>query len=395
MIAVIRKKVFHLREKRDFLRDILLILISSFGGFLLSLTGMTIGWMVGTMTAAACLSLFRPSPLKAAVRQNGIHHGWLQFGQMLLGIELGQKINMSVISIFKENWLIVGVMLLLSVVFAMLSGFVLWRFSKTDMLTSFVGTAPGGLSAMPGIAQEVGANTAIVSLVQMIRVLLVVMTIPFFVFFINAKQPDAHTAGSQVIAAGTSAFEAPHIAWTALIVLGGFGVCKAMKALRFPAPWLLGSMTGAAVLQIAGASMTGLSATAWWPHGFSVLSQICLGATIGSKISKEMFIGVRKTLIVALASSVGLIIAMILSAAVTAKAAGISLTTAILAFAPGGIAEMATTSVTLHADSTFVVAVQVLRVVLVIAMLPPFFRLLHQKSEKYSHPRMKKVRAEG
>ncbi|WP_261386153.1 AbrB family transcriptional regulator, partial [Bacillus paralicheniformis] len=118
----------------------------------------------------------------------GIHHGWLQFGQMLLGIELGQKINMSVISIFKENWLIVGVMLLLSVVFAMLSGFVLWRFSKTDMLTSFVGTAPGGLSAMPGIAQEVGANTAIVSLVQMIRVLLVVMTIPFFVFFINAKQ---------------------------------------------------------------------------------------------------------------------------------------------------------------------------------------------------------------
>ncbi len=198
-----------------------------------------------------------------------------------------------------------------------------------------------------------------------------------------------------MIAAGTSAFEAPHIAWTALIVLGGFGVCKAMKALRFPAPWLLGSMTGAAVLQIAGASMTGLSATAWWPHGFSVLSQICLGATIGSKISKEMFIGVRKTLIVALASSVGLIIAMILSAAVTAKAAGISLTTAILAFAPGGIAEMATTSVTLHADSTFVVAVQVLRVVLVIAMLPPFFRLLHQKSEKYSHPRMKKARAEG
>ena len=79
------------------------------------------------------------------------------------------------------------------------------------ILYSFVGTAPGGLSAMPGIAQEVGANTAIVSLVQMIRVLLVVMTIPFFVFFINAKHPDAHAAGSQVMAAGTSAFEAPHI----------------------------------------------------------------------------------------------------------------------------------------------------------------------------------------
>lgn len=126
-----------------------------------------------------------------------------------------------------------------------------------------------------------------------------------------------------------------------------------------------------------------------------MLSQICLGATIGSKINKEMFIGVKRTLIVAFLGSVGLIIAMILSAAVTAHVAGISLTTAILAFSPGGIAEMATTSVTLHADSTFVVAVQVLRVVLVIAMLPPFFRLLHHKSEKTAHPHMKKAGTEG
>lgn len=109
---------------------------------------------------------------------------------MLLGIELGQKMNMSVIFIFKENWLIIGVMLILSVIFALLSGFVLWRFSNADMLTSFVGTAPGGLSAMPGVAQEVGANTAIVSLVQMIRVLLVVMTIPFSSFSFIPNIPN-------------------------------------------------------------------------------------------------------------------------------------------------------------------------------------------------------------
>lgn len=69
----------------------------------------------------------------------------------------------------------------------MLSGFALWKLSKTDMLTSFVGTAPGGLSAMPGIAQEVGANTAVVSLVQTTRVLMVVLTIPFTVFYLNTK----------------------------------------------------------------------------------------------------------------------------------------------------------------------------------------------------------------
>lgn len=213
-----------MRIKHDFLRDIILILISSLGGFLLSLTGMTIGWMVGTMAAAACLSLFQPAPLKQAISQKGIHKGWLSFGQMLLGIELGQKMNMSVIFIFKENWLIIGVMLILSVIFALLSGFVLWRFSNADMLTSFVGTAPGGLSAMPGVAQEVGANTAIVSLVQMIRVLLVVMTIPFFVVFIHSQYPESQSATHQMLAAGTSEFGTAYIAWTAVIVLAVFGL---------------------------------------------------------------------------------------------------------------------------------------------------------------------------
>ena len=62
-----------------------------------------------------------------------------------------------------------------------------------------------------------------------------------------------------------------------------------------------------------------------------------------------------------------------------AEATGITLLTSVLAFAPGGVAEMATTAVVLHADSTFVVTVQVLRIVVVILILPPFFRLLNRR----------------
>jgi membrane AbrB-like protein len=95
-----------------------------------------------------------------------------------------------------------------------------------------------------------------------------------------------------------------------------------------------------------------------------------------------MFRGVRKTLIIALIGSVGLVAAMLLCAFAVSKLTGISITTSILAFSPGGIAEMASTSVALHADSTFVVTVQVLRIILVIAILPPLFRYLHRRAEK-------------
>jgi hypothetical protein len=50
----------------------------------------------------------------------------------------------------------------------------------------------------------------------------------------------------------------------------------------------------------------------------------------------------------------------------------------LFAITPGGIAEMAMTSVSFHADATFVVAVQVLRFLAVMVMLPPLLRLVYR-----------------
>ncbi|WP_430743002.1 AbrB family transcriptional regulator [Bacillus atrophaeus] len=366
-----------MKKDKNLLTDIWFIAISAAGGFILSLTGMSIGWMIGTLLVSCCLAMLRPSWLMMAPDQKGINKRWLALGQMILGIELGQKLNLSVLSVLKDHWLSVGIMLILSILLAMLSGYVLWRFSKTDMMTSFVGTAPGGLSAMPSIAQEVGANTAIVSLVQMMRVLLVVLSIPFLVIFLYAKQGSAAVDAQHTTSSATAELGLGPVLWTGCLALIAWGACKAAKWLKFPAPWLLGSMLGVAAVQIGGASVTGHDMLAWWPSQANHVSQIFLGATIGSKMYRSMFAGVTRILFVALVSSIGLIAAMLLSAAIVSKLTGISLITSVLAFAPGGIAEMATTSVTLHADSTFVVAVQVIRVILVIAMLPPFYRLLH------------------
>lgn len=344
--------------------------------------------MIGTLIVACCLAMIRPAWLMMAPDQKGINRRWLALGQMILGIELGQKLNLSVLSVLKDHWFSVGVMLILSILLAMLSGYVLWRFSKTDMMTSFVGTAPGGLSAMPSIAQEVGANTAIVSLVQMMRVLLVVLSIPFLVILIYTKQDRTASAAAETISSATTDFRLAPVLWTVILILAAWGACKAAKFLKFPAPWLLGSMLGVAIVHVGGAAVTGHDMTAWWLSQANHVSQVFLGATIGSKMYKSMFAGVTRIIIVGFVSSVGLIAAMFLSAVIVSELTGISLITSVLAFAPGGIAEMATTSVTLHADSTFVVAVQVIRVILVIALLPPFYRLLHhlhgEKKDKKS-----------
>ena len=367
-----------MKRNSTFFRSVWFIAISSLGGFLLSLTGLSIGWMIGTFLAAALLSFLRPSLLRRDANQKGVPKYWLFIGQCILGIELGQKINLSFLHIFKEYWLTIILMLLLSIFFSLLSGFVLWKYSKTDMLTSFFGTAPGGLSAMPGIAEEVGANTAVVSIIQTMRIFLVILIIPIIVSFWASNQVDQVTFSAQTV----SPFKWENLLWTLVLVGIAYGGYHLGKYLKFPAPWLIGSMVGVAVVQSFGSLYLGHDMVSWWPYIVITLSQIFIAASIGSRFHKSMFIGLKQTIMVAFLSTMGLIFSMIMCAFFVSKVTGIALITAVLAFAPGGIAEMTTTSVVLNADSTFVVAVQVLRVIIVCVILPPFFRLLNYWEHK-------------
>lgn len=102
--------------------------------------------------------------------------------------------------------------------------------------------------------------------------------------------------------------------------------------LHFPAPWLIGSMLGVAALQVGAGALIGYDLIPYWPAQANIASQVFLGATIGSKMNKQMFVGLKNTLIVAVVSSAGLIAATVLSSIAIAEITGISVITAILAF---------------------------------------------------------------
>jgi len=370
-----------MNRKNTFFRSVCFISVSSLGGFLISLTDLSIGWMIGTFLAATFLSFWRPSVLRGNENQKGMPKYWLYLGQFILGIHLGQKLNLTFLQVFKENWLAIILMLLLSIIFSLLSGLVLWKYSNTEMMTSFFGTAPGGLSAMPGIAEEAGANTAVVSIIQTMRVFLVILMIPLFASFsASASGNSANHVPLPVLT--DPEFKIGMLLWTFALIGFAYAGYRLIKYLRIPAPWLIGSMVGVAIAQSLGSFFIGSDIISWWPHEVIILSQIIIAASIGSRFQKSMFIGLKRTIMVSFLSTVGLIFSMVICAILVAKITKISLITSILAFAPGGIAEMTTTSVVLHGDSTFVVAVQVLRILIICVILPQFFRLLNYLEKK-------------
>lgn len=373
-----------MKKNRNFIHFVLFVTVSGAGGLFLSLTGLPIGWMIGTLLMATFLSVLCPNFLQLPGNQKGIPKYWLFIGQCILGIELGQKVNSSVLYIFHENWSTITIMLFLSIFFSLLSGLVLWKYSNLDMLTSFFATAPGGLSSIPGIAEEVGANTGVVGIVQAMRVFLVILTIPLIISFLNSHSEA--NANNYTISTELTKFGIEQLAFTILFVCIAWIGYYIGEFLKFPAPWLIGSIVSVAIVKSSGSELFGYELVAWWPQSLMIVSQIFIGASIGSRFHKNMFKGLKRTLIISFLSTIGLIVSVFICAYFVSIVTDITFLTAGLAFAPGGIAEMTTTALVLNGDATFVAAVQLLRVVTVCITLPPLFRfLLYWEVKKKSH----------
>ncbi|MBN8194092.1 AbrB family transcriptional regulator [Bacillus sp. NTK074B] len=357
------------------------ILLSSGGGYLLSLTGMPIAWMVGTLAVAGVLSYRKHSKWnRILLPKNPIQSYWRYIGQGIIGIQLGHQINLSVINMFKHHYVLITVVLLFSILVALLCGVLLWRFSQTDLLTGLFSTTPGGITAMPSIAEEVGANTLTVSLVQLIRIFLVVGTVPIFASFSSNTDAQSSSIDSTGLSPVTSVLHPSAFIWTGILILGCICGYILGKRMKLPAPWLVGGMIGVACFQMVGTSIQRVPFTMWWPHWVTIIAQILIGASIGSRLSRQMFAGTKNILVLAIFTSSLMIAAMGLCAYGVTEITHIPFATTLLAFAPGGVAEMATTSVALHADSAFVVSVQVLRLISIFIIIPPFLKLLSKQT---------------
>ncbi|SMQ86858.1 hypothetical protein SAMN05444673_6925 [Bacillus sp. OV166] len=356
-------------------QNFLFILLSALGGIALSYSGIPMAWMLGSLFLASVLSSLRLKELKFQSVKNGLNPIWPQIGQLILGIQLGQNFNLSIMDTMEDYFLIIIIMLIASIAMAILSGIMLWRFSSVNMMTSLFGTTPGGISAMPTIADEVGANAFIVSIIQTIRVLLVVSFIPLLSGVINSPSVMIAIKSTQ------DPLSSNALIYTGILIIGACVGAKVGKRIKMPAPWLVGSMLGSGIVHLICPLFIGdLVGSSYWPQEIIICAQVLIGTNIGSRVNFAMFKGLGQTIIVSLITSLCLIVSMLLFSFLISEMTHISLVTCMLAFAPGGVAEMATTAIALHANTTFVVTVQSFRLISIITILPPIFRFLNNRT---------------
>ena len=336
---------------------ILCLVLGTMGGGVFYLLHLPLPWMMGAMTFTTIAAV-------AGVRISLMPRLRMVF-VAVLGIMLGSAFSPQMLD-HLQNWAISFLWLALYVVVTTyLVRLYYIRFAGYDEVTAYFSAAPGGLSEMILAGSAFGGDEARISLAHGARILVAVFVLSFGYRWLGGYTPSG--AGA---AAATVALNAVDLAWLAGAgVLGFFGA----RLLRMPAYALVGPMIISAILHVAGVTASRP------PAELVAVAQIVVGSMIGARFTGLPLRLVLRGIVLAIgATGLLLLVAVAFGFAVDATAT-VPFGSALLAFSPGGLAEMSLIALALGIDAAYVSSHHVVRIFMIVVAAPLVFRLLHRK----------------
>jgi membrane AbrB-like protein len=279
--------------------------------------------------------------------------------QAVIGVVIGLLARPETLTGLAGDWLPIGVATL---AVSMAAGLLLGLRRGVTPLTGMLALTAGGASGLVAVTRDLGGDERLVAVVQYLRVGLVTATMPLV----------AALAFGAAAGAGPAAPAQGGPWWRGLVLLvvcAGAGVPLA-RLTRIPAGGLLGPMLVAIALNLAGAA-DGASV----PAVVVELAYAVIGWQAGVRFTRESI----RTVLGALPAALGLIAAIIVACAglgvLLSALTGASLLDGYLATTPGGVYAVLATAISAGSNVTFVVAVQVLRVIVMLLVAPALARL--------------------
>jgi membrane AbrB-like protein len=316
--------------------------------------------LFGGLLAGAALALsgrVRSVPGPAVVR----------ISQAAIGVTVGSYVRPATLRGIGAHLAPILVCCLATLVLSVLSGLLLARRRDIDAPTGAFSMIAGGASGLTAVARELGADERLVAVIQYLRVVLVVTTTPLAARLLFARGTAAPTHHASVLPPLASA--------GALVACVLVGLALA-DLVSLPAGSLLGPLACSAAASLAGLYYGGLVGTVTQAVAFAVIgAQIGLRFTPATlQVARSALPAALSLILVVMASCFGLGVLL-------ARQAGASALDGYLATTPGGLYVVLATAASTHADVTFVVASQVLRLIVMLVSAPLLARWLAARGQ--------------
>ena len=307
------------------------------------------------LVVAAALALFGVAPTRVARRATAA-------AQAVVGVVIGVLARAETLVAVAQHWLPVLVVSIGTLALSMAAGLLLGLRPGVTPLTGMLALTAGGASGLVAVSRELGGDDRVVAVVQYLRVVLVTVSMPVVAAALYGASGRAGSGASGVPAAPW---------WAGLAVTVG---CAAVgvpvaRLLKVPAGALLGPMVVALAL-----TLTGVSHGATPPAALVELAYAVIGWQAGVRFTRESLRTVASLLPAAVALIVAVVVACAALGALLTRFAGATPLEGYLATTPGGIYAVLATAISSGVDVAFVVAVQVLRVVVMLLVAPAVAR---------------------
>ena len=326
------------------------------GGLALDGLGLPSGYLFAALLAGLALALGRPGLFT-------MPDGAFRVGQAVAGVAIGTYLQSSTITALGARWLPVALVSAATLGVTLGAGVLLERVAPVDRATASLGMVAGGASGIVAMARELGADDRLVAFMQYLRVLIVVLGTPILVALVF----PGHGGGTTPSTDGTFG---SWQGWLLTLVAAPLGAWMANKV-RLPAGTLLGP------LLLAGAiTVSGLAGGHEVPPLLREGAFALIGLQIGLRFERETVQAIRALLVPVLLSILALLLACFGLAWVLTLTANVSLLNAYLATTPGGLYAVLPIAFGSGGDPTFVLAVQALRVFVMVLAAPAAVRVI-------------------
>ncbi|MFC5141594.1 AbrB family transcriptional regulator [Actinomycetospora rhizophila] len=290
-------------------------------------------------------------------------------GQAVIGVVIGLLARPETLGAVAAEWLPVLLISLGTLLASMAAGLVMGLQRGVSPLTGMLAQTAGGASGLVAMSHELGGDERVVSVVQYLRVGLVTATMPVVAI---AFYGAAHAGAAGPPTVGPSA---PW--WVGVLLLVG---CTAVgvplaRALHVPAGALLGPMVLAAALSLSGVVVGASVPTLLVDVAYAVI-----GWQAGLKFTREALATVVRVLPLATALILAVIAVCAGLGLLLSWTTGMTPLEGYLATTPGGIYAVLATAISSGVDVTSVVAVQVLRVLLMLLVAPLLARIVGRRA---------------
>jgi membrane AbrB-like protein len=342
-------------RKRDLFAAALVVVLAAAAAAGFDAIGTPGGWLIGPLLVGIVASL--SGLVKARVPR-----GLFLASQAAIGVMVAESFTPPVIASIAHEWAIVLGVVALTIGAAGLVGWALAHFGSLPAATAAWGSSPGGASGMTAMSADYGADARLVAFMQYLRVTLVVLSAGAVSRLLLPAGATIGLPGAREIAL------VPALETLVIAVLG------AVAAIRLGVP--AGAILGPMILGAVGGG-SGLVRIAL-PTPILAVAYLVIGLYVGLLYTRSAVLHALRALPQLLASNVLLIALCGGSAALLVTTAHVDALTAYLATTPGGIDSVTAIALGSQANVPLVLAVQALRVFVIMLCGPAVARLIER-----------------